>query len=511
MTNRQFNALKKKLLQGDRQAFHDILLNEEAAKRAENDPEIMAYLETREMSDYLTESEVKSIENIVNISKDYIKSIANIGSTLQHLTKTAFLYAPLIDFEELKKTIASASEVYSEARQYMDEVLKRPEYAHLTPHQFFVEKHTDENGNNYTLYQKFKQELEEGKEAEELLAQSTQSLPVLYTKKAGDLHKPTDKINTDLIQPLYRDKWFSKGQQGFLMARAKNGSPVPVTLSMQMDENKLAVLGVKEHITPMDITIMQAISTIFVNENLQRSRADKGKPVYCTPNRLWLQMGARSKLNGTNPERLEKALQKLGTTWVELDSSALLNEYTQYGTTGKKVRLKNSYKGNLIHVDLRQRGIVDGKETDSIITIYADPVLMEFARDIDQITAVPLYVQQATGTLNDDNLAIANYLQSQIAWLKNDPKRNKTINYENLKKKTCTIKRDKQLRQYIEQLLTEYANPPKGKDGKPIQAAWIEGFTKVPTGYRIKLPSPDQPQDQKKTKQISQRKKKPAK
>ena len=60
MTDREFNKLKKKLLQGDRQAGRDLLMGSDidASERADKDPEIMAYLETRELADYLTEEEI---------------------------------------------------------------------------------------------------------------------------------------------------------------------------------------------------------------------------------------------------------------------------------------------------------------------------------------------------------------------------------------------------------------------------------------------------------------------
>lgn len=497
MNNRKYNSLKKKLLQGDKQAFHELYLSpdEEVNERTLNDAEIMAYLEEHEIYEFLTDEEKEVIEKAKELIAKYCELIEEYGGNILNAV------------QDISNIFFAAVDAAKEAQPYLDEILKRPEYANLTPRQLLTEKHTDENGEEYTIFQRIREEIREKKENK-----ASALLPVLHSKKADDLHKPTDKISGDLTQPMIRDKLLAQGQQRFLMAHTKNGAPVPVTLSMQMDAGKLAALGVKDYITPIDITIMQAMSTIFVNEDMQRKTADKGKPVYFTPNRLWLQMGARSKLSTENKAKLENYLQKLGTTWVELDASKLLNEYKRDGeATGRRVRLKNTYKGNLIHVDIRQHGIVDGKENDSIITLYADPIIMEFARAIDQITAVPLYVQQATGTLNDDNLAIANYLQSQIAWIKNDPKRNKTINLETLKEKTGTIKRDKALKAYIEQLLTDYANPPKGKNGQPIQAAWIEGFSIVPTGYRIKISSPDKIEDKKVSKKITDRKKKPEK
>lgn len=517
MTKRKYNELKKRLLEHDDPLAYRAILNDlEAAETADNDPEIMAYLEQQEnLVDFydkvLTEEERQAWHNAVQLATDALDVVSGLSGVAKQVVENLsrermniFSGGGLAEMlQDMPEAWKQTAEAWKEAQPYLEEILKRPEYALLTPYQLLVEKHIDEYGNEYTIFQKIREEIEEAR-AEE----AGRQLPTISSKQADDLHKPTDKISNNLTRPFVRDKMLMKGQLRFVMA--KDGT-VPVTVSMSIDKDKLAALGVKDYITPTDITVIQALSTIYINDTLLRKRADIGKPVYCSPARLWRQMGGRSKMDGRARDRLEKILQKLATMWVELDTSQLLNEYTKDGATGRKYPLKRNYKGTLIHVDVRQKGILDGKETDSIITIYADPILMEFARAIGEVTTVPLYVVQATGTLNDDNLAIANYLQGQIAWLLKEAKRNATINLESLKEKTGTIKRDKALKAYIEGLLTEYANPPKDKKGNTIFPAWIAGFKPVPTGYKILLPSNKQLEDKKSAKKVTKRRKKPRK
>lgn len=328
-------------------------------------------------------------------------------------------------------------------------------------------------------------------------------LPQIQTKSASMLDLSTDRVNRKLMEDILHDESFAKGQHKYTAAYIDK-KPIPVKVSLQMDEDEIQKLGVKHTITSKDKLIMEAISTIYNADTTPRTPSGD-KVVYCTENALWAQMGARSTLNGRNIDLLEKELQKLATSWVELDTSRLLKEYTENGDTGRKVKIKNVYKGNLLHVDIRQTGIVDGKECVSLIKIYADPILMEYARDLGEVTSIPLYVAQATGSLTDDNLAIADYLQHQIAWMRHSGTRHPIITIDHLKEKTNTKKRDKALKKYVEELLSGYATPPKDKE-----PAWIKGFKPVTRGYEIILSAPPkEPKSEKYIKTTTRKKKKP--
>lgn len=305
-------------------------------------------------------------------------------------------------------------------------------------------------------------------------------LPIVFSHAPANLIKATDKISRDITTPYTKDKLLLNGQQTFAMIKTSSGQAVPVTLTVNFSNDVLKAAGIKKEITPYDIMLQQAIHTLW------RTYYDEGNTgiLYTTPNKIWAQMGGKTKLNKTQKTALDKAIQKNATTWTEIDASRLLMQYTADGEkTGKEVKIKDTYKGTFLNVRVRERGIVDGKEQNCVIAILADPLLPQFADELGQITSIPLYVIQATGTINDDNLAIANYLQHEIAYMKHGG-RNYTINLANLKETTGTVKRDNNLKKYIEELLKEYSNPPQGE--KPF----IDGFTKVKTGYKITINKP---------------------
>ena len=289
------------------------------------------------------------------------------------------------DEDYLERLQAVYIEDHKRLTPYISEVLHSDEYRDITAEELF------ENGAALWTEVRLK--------AQKL----AEPLPQLKTQPADMLDIPVDRVNKKIMEDIVQDKLIAQGQQKIMAAYTQNRNPVPVKVSMQLNDEELEKLGVKKAITHKDRLIMEAISTIYARYVLTRKPADKDKPVYCTLNMLWRQMGGRSVLNDKQITALEKELQKLATTWVELDTSRLLAEYTEQGATGRKIKVKDIYKGNLIHVEIRQRGIVDGKECKSVVKIYADPILLEYARDLDQITAIPLYVIQATGSLTDDN------------------------------------------------------------------------------------------------------------
>ena len=94
--------------------------------------------------------------------------------------------------------------------------------------------------------------------------------------------------------------------------------------------------------------------------------------------------------------------------------------------------------------------------------------------------------------------------------MRHSSKRHPVITLDDLKEKTGTKKRDKALKKYIEELLTEYANPPTDKQGKATETAWIKGFKPIPQGYEIYLINPPKIATTKKnTKKTAKKSKKP--
>lgn len=317
------------------------------------------------------------------------------------------------------------------------------------------------------------------------LKEKLKELPKILDRKPTDLIKPTDRISNEITQPITKDKLLTAGQRRFAMVTDGTGRGVPVTLGVVFNKAQLEAAGIKADITPYDITLQQAIHTI--RETCYKEGVNIGKhgEVYTTPNQIWAQMGGKSKLNkGNQRTKFFNAIQKNNTTQCDIETERLLKQYDADGkASGKDVKVKDRYAGNFIDVRIYERGIIDGRERECVIAIFSDPILTEFAADLNQISKVPLYVMQATGTLTDDNLAVANYLQHAIIYRKTH-NANPTINLETLKRETGTIKRDNNLKKYVGELLTEYSHPPKGE--KPF----IKGFEPVKTGYKIIFDKP---------------------
>lgn len=182
MTERQYNSLKKKLLQGDRQAHRAILDDAEASEKAANDLDIIRYLDQQEdIVDYLdgvlTEQEQESLNAAWSTIADAYNRIAEIGeqlgskfvgiaNSITEMLDPVFAVANIIGNSEFWE---QASKAWKEAEPYMEEILSRPEYANLTAHQLLVEKHIDENGKEYTIFQKVREEIREREEKERAL------------------------------------------------------------------------------------------------------------------------------------------------------------------------------------------------------------------------------------------------------------------------------------------------------------------------------------------------------
>lgn len=306
---------------------------------------------------------------------------------------------------------------------------------------------------------------------------------VVLDRKPTGLNKPTDKVNTEITQPLIKDNLLKTGQQRFAMIKDSAGRGVPVTLGVTFNLDELKKAGISANITAYDITMQQAIHTIYKTAYENGTNIGEHGEVYTTPNQIWAQMGSKNKLKtDSQRKKFYNALHKNNTTTCDIEASRLLNQYSIDGESrSKEVKVKERYYGTFITVR-SYRGVIDGNERELII-IFSDPILTTFAVDLGQITEIPLYVIQATGTLNDDNLAISNYLQHEIVFMKRG-ERNTTINLKTLKEKTGTIKRDRNLEKYIEELLNEYKTPPKG------ETPFINGWEKAKTGYKIKLGNP---------------------
>lgn len=209
--------------------------------------------------------------------------------------------------------------------------------------------------------------------------------------KADKLDLPTDKLNL-----FAWDLRETKGQIKFDLSRAGSDDTATALFSLSFDDDPNIKLT--KEVDHFDKRVMSACGTAFAS----------GYPIISATG-IYYAMGNTGKPNQKHINKINDTLTKLDMAKVFVDNTIEAGTYN-YPKFRKEDRL--------LHFKRVSR-IVNGKTTDAVIQILEEPVLMTFARQRKQISAIPIKVLQTPARRTNNYYQIEDYLLWRIAQQKN--------------------------------------------------------------------------------------------
>lgn len=289
------------------------------------------------------------------------------------------------------------------------------------------------------------------KEAAEIIAAIT-------VKQIDRLIYPLDKPNNTIWDGItIADK---NGQLQYALDTRKHGTSTPAIVYIGLDLSALPE-GLSKNLDALDKRLMIASDALYHAGN-----------EFFTDTQLYKSMGYKGNPGKSDLQKINDRLTKLGTGRIFIDNTQEIEQNKKYP--------KYIYDGNIMPFERIQGPvIINGKPCESVIHLFRDPPLMDFARKRDQITAIPLEVLESPISKTEENLAIEDYLLERIGQMKS-PKRNsqKKILYKTLCTR-CGITKPKQIRRAPEKIC-RYLDHFKA-------CKWIKDYKQEQDGIKIIL------------------------
>lgn len=382
----------------------------------------------------------------------------------------AIIHSPLTaeTREQLRKVVSIFDELNA-LTPYIEAELKKPEYNGIT---------LDELLEEVTPAQLL--ELPEDSVLYKVIKAARSAAETQITAyKADRLDLPTDKLN--LFAWDLKD---TRGQIRFDLSRAgsSDGAFAKFALTFDDDPN----IKLTKQIDHFDKRVMSACGTAYAN----------GSPIISATG-IYYAMGNTGKPAQKQIEKINDSLTKLDMAKVFVDNSIEAEIYNYPEFVVKEDRL--------LHFKRVSR-VVNGKTSDAIIQILEEPVLMTFARQRKQISAIPIQVLQTPARRTNNYYQIEDYLLWRIAQQKNVVKKLKdqqdkrytqdrqrkiresakltillSTFYERTGNKSKDATGKKRARKTAEECLTHYKSDAGGK--------WIEGYKMERDRIVIDLPT----------------------
>ena len=243
----------------------------------------------------------------------------------------------------------------------------------------------------------------------------------IETYRADKLNTPVDRVNF-LAWDNFKD---TGGQIKFnLMSDRDKRNPERCNLDISMryslsfgDDPEIKTTKETNH---YDRRLTQAIDTMYT----------AGKDVFL-PSEAFYGMGGTGKPSAYQLKLINASLTKQGTARIFMNNEAEAAEYDYP---------EIHYDGNILNFE-RIKVKYKGQEREAI-KMLRRPVLMEFADQRDNLTAVPMKVLQSDVSKTDKHLRIEDYLLTRIV------RQKKVINdLREAQKKRYTQKRAREIRE----------------------------------------------------------------
>lgn len=360
------------------------------------------------------EAAKKALEPAVKAAATATKWAQSIKLQTEQLQKTFSYFANNLLTDETRETIrkmresmAPLLEMYDELQAlepYLKAELEKPEYAEIIAElrqqapaeeanelqAFDVILHTMTPGDLLELLRDHDSYIYRAWEAARL-AKETDTETQIQAYKANKLDLPTDKLNL-----FAWDLRETKGQIKFDLSRAGTDDTATALFSLTFDDDPNITLT--KEVNHFDKRVMSACGTAFAS----------GYPIISATG-IYYAMGNTGK-------PAQKHIDKINDTLTKLDMAKVFVDNTIEAGTYKYPKFRK--EDRLLHFKRVSR-IVNGKTTDSIIQILEEPVLMTFARQRKQISAIPIKVLQTPARRTNNYYQIEDYLLWRIAQQKN--------------------------------------------------------------------------------------------
>lgn len=374
------------------------------------------------------------------------------------------------DLQKSQEAARLLSEIY-DLRPYIEAELKKEEYNGVTLQELLgdslPELQAQAEQEDSTLYKIL---------SAARAARNTALLSEPY--RAEKMLLPTDKINL-----FAWDLKETSGQIQFNLSRGGTNDGATALFSLTFDDDPDVKLT--KEIDHFDKYVIGAVGTAYNSGNTIISATG-----------IYYAMGGTGKPDTTTIERINKSLTKLDMGKVYIDNTAEAKIY-KYDRFQKEDRL--------LHFK-RVTAIANGKVSDAFIQILEEPILMTFARQRNQISAVPIKVLQSPISKTNNHLKVQDYLlwrivqhrrelnklkeqqqkkYSQIRQAQIKEKSKLTIALKTFYEHTGNSKKDstakKRARSTAEKYLQHYKSDAAGN--------WISGYTIDKENIIIYLPT----------------------
>lgn len=240
----------------------------------------------------------------------------------------------------------------------------------------------------------------------------------------ANMKMPLDKINSNVWGNFTEDN----GGQLQILFNVTSGrdkkkraavSPVNIYTSINFDALDAAVdlsgKPIAKRMTYWDKFVYECIGTLY---------DEYGE--YVLVSEVLGLMGNRSRPGKPQINKVVNSIIKQSAIWITIDSTEEAKRYKGF--------VPMNYKGQLLYAEIVE-GEKNGGKSDAVIHILQRPVLMAFAEDRNQITAVPKAALVSTVSNTEGNLAIKDYLLQEIAHMKNNLKWNRKMLYSTIYEK----------------------------------------------------------------------------
>lgn len=346
------------------------------------------------------------------------------------------------------EAIKERLEEWEQLQPYLEEELKKPQYAGRTLADLLANEYKDENGDV----------LEDSLLEQAVKAAMLKKLPIITINSKGinNVEYPVDKINAN-IWTLLKDA-DENGQLTF--ATEKRGSSIAADIIYSINFEELEQetgVTITKKLSAFDKRCYIAANALFNN----------GFEVF-TVAQLYIAMGNSGRPSVADIKKINHSLTKMRAAHIYLNNESEHKLYPKYS--------KFVYDASLLPME-RISAVVNGQTVDSAIHLFREPPLVSFAKDRKQITTVSRQLLASPLSKTDANLQLDDYLIERISHIKKSKgKISNKLLYATIFEKAGITSRNQKMRG--KEKITKYLEHYK-------KCGFIKDFTEAADGVTI--------------------------
>lgn len=384
---------------------------------------------------------IEAIQNMVSAMQEGLATAAGTFGMMQNYFNSDSWATARQTLEQIATAAPAILELAKEIEEltpYLEAELKKPEYEGMTLDDLLEGAETDDS--EPAADSLLMKALTAARAARDAAKQEPERITI---KRAEIVEYPLDKPNAFIWNLLGKN---TSGQISFEMATDKDkrkGISLPALYAINFDA--LSDVKITKRLLPFDKLAYIAVGALY----------NAGNKVV-TLSQIYYAMGYTGKKPGdSDRDKIFKSITKMRKADIFFSNEAEAQRY--------KYPLYK-YTGYLLPCDICE-AIVNGNRTEVAIRLFAEPPLITFAKQRQQITTLDIKLLQAPVSKTDENLQIQDYLLERISKAKNGKARSCRILLKTLydhagipdKPKTNTEKQQKKRApEKIKRYLTHY-------------------------------------------------------